>query len=64
MAPELQQQGQAGELTDAQLDQVTGGLVSELMAAVNTVAEAIGSTTTGAACRSNWTACLGLDPWS
>ena len=42
MAPALQQQGPAGELTDAQLDQVAGGYIAEF---VNAVAEEIGRQT-------------------
>jgi hypothetical protein len=46
----LQQQEQAGELTDAQLDQVAGGYIAEF---VNAVAEEIGRQTYLAAL-ANW----------
>ena len=55
----LQQQEQAGELTDAQLDQVAGGYILE---AVNAVAKEIGWLTYLAAVGvfgENYTA----DPW-
>jgi hypothetical protein len=60
MAAELRQQEQADELTDEQLDQVAGGLVSELYGALDALSDLggnLGRRTVLAAFSAN------IDPW-